>query len=490
MKLLFVFETDCPTCQLAAPYLNRIHQAGGVVEGLSQDPAEDTARFVAEVPALFPVRIDEGLAESRKLDPTTVPAFYLLDDAGSVVVNTLGFAKEAMNYYAAQLLGSPVEVAPAHDGNPAWKPGCSSRHLEPPPDLTHVGFAPAASPILRSTGSYASRIDIEDAIEYCFREFGDSLPVVPPAEPLVERMIAASGLPHNQIIGRIPPCYGEATVEKVAANAVMAGCKPELMRVLIPLVRAVCDEGFNSHGVQATTHFAAPLILINGPIRNELGFHSGQNLFSNVARSNSTLGRALQLILLNLGGARPTGIDMSTLGNPGKFSFCIAEAEESSPWEPYHAGSAVTLFACDPPRGVSEHRSRTAPGVLRAISAALATIWSYRMCNRLEALVVLCPEHATTIAGDGFTKQNVRDWLFENTGIPVSEFDGDNGEGTQFESEYTRTVIRGVECYRKFAQPEQIRIIVAGGSAGKFSAVLGSWNTGERGSQSVTYPVV
>jgi hypothetical protein len=313
--------------------------------------------------------------------------------------------------------------------------------------------------------------------------------VVPPQEHLVARCVEASGYRAREIIGRIPPCYGEATVEKIAANAVMAGCKPELMRILIPLVRAVCDERFNAHGVQATTHFAAPLVLLNGPIRNELGFHSGQNLFSNVARSNSTLGRALQLILLNLGGARPTGIDMSALGNPGKFSFCIAEAEEVSPWEPYHPGNALTLFACDPPRGVSEHRSRTAPGILRAISAALATIWSYRMCGMWEGLVVLCPEHARTIHADGFTKQDAVDWLYENTGIPVTEFDGDNGEGTQFESSYVRTTIRGVECYRKFARPEQIRLIVAGGTAGKFSAVLGSWSTGPRGSQVVTYPI-
>ena len=122
----------------------------------------------------------------------------------------------------------------------------------------------------------------------------------------------------------------------------MAGCKPQTMRVLIPLVRALCDERFNAHGVQATTQFVAPLVIVNGPIRHALGFHSRQNVFSNVARANSTLGRALQLILLNLGGARPDGIDMSVLGNAGKFSFCIAENEEESPWEPLHVEKAFT----------------------------------------------------------------------------------------------------------------------------------------------------
>src|SRR5260370_21875279 len=179
-------------------------------------------------------------------------------------------------------------------------------------------------------------------------------------------MLEGWGLGPQSVVGRIPPCYGEATVEKIAANAVMAGCLPEMMRVLLPLVRAVCDERFNAHGVQATTHFAAPLIMINGPVRQELGFWSRQNVFSNVARANSTLGRALQLLLLNLGGARPDGIDMSALGNSGKFSFCIAENEEESPCDPLHVErglrreqSAPSLCASEPPRSVSDHTAQS-----------------------------------------------------------------------------------------------------------------------------------
>ena len=474
--LLVILETDCPTCQLAVPYLNRLHELGARVEGLSQDSPADTERFAEAMPVRFPLTVDVGLQESQRRNPTSVPAFFLLDDQGQTNQATVGFAKQDMNAFAAAL-GFP-KVANEHDGKPEWKPGCGSRHLEPPQQEA------ASVPLLRSIGEAASIVDIGD--DNAHWAFGDALPVVPPTEERVQTMIGNRD--PLEIIGRIPPCYGEATIQKIAANAVMAGCRPDHLRVLIPLVRAVCDERFNAHGVQATTHFAAPLILINGPVRRELGFHSGQNMFSNVARSNSTIGRALQLMLLNLGGARPDGIDMSALGNPGKFSSCIAENEEQSPWEPFHDGSALTLLACDPPRGVSEHRSRTAPGVLRAISAALATIWSYRMCLGFEGLVVLCPEHAKTIHGDGFSKQNVRDWLFESTGIPVSEYD-DGGEGTQFVSSYVRTNIRGVECYRKFASPEQIRVIVAGGTAGKFSAVLGSWTTGPRGSQMVTCPI-
>ena len=300
-----------------------------------------------------------------------------------------------------------------------------------------------------------------------------------------------------EIIARIPPCYGEATVEKIAANAVMAGCRPEMMRVLIPLVRAVCDERFNAHGVQATTHFAAPLIIVNGPVRQELGFHSRQNVFSNVARANSTLGRALQLILLNLGGARPTAIDMSALGNPGKFSYCIAENEEENPWDALHVEqgftrdqSAISLFAAEPPHGVSEHNARTARGILKAITYALATVWSYRNCMGFEAMVILCPEHVRTIHRDGFRKQDIREFLFANTGIPLRCYqDTDSGEGVAQRSLYTEIVIDGEPCYQKFRSPESIKIVVAGGTAGKFSAVLGSWSVGPRGSQMVTYPI-
>src|SRR5262249_61924643 len=142
-----------------------------------------------------------------------------------------------------------------------------------------------------------------------------------PAAERVATMLKACALSPESVVARVPPCYGEATAEKIAANAVMAGCWPEMMRVLAPLVRAVCDERFNAHGVQATTHFAAPLVIINGPVRQELGFWSRQNVFSNVARANSTLGRALQLILLNIGGGRPDAIYKFPFGNARNVSF-------------------------------------------------------------------------------------------------------------------------------------------------------------------------
>jgi hypothetical protein len=239
------------------------------------------------------------------------------------------------------------------------------------------------------------------------------------------------------------------------------------------------------------------MTIVNGPIRQELGFTCTQNVFSNAARANSTVGRALQLILLNLGGARPDTIDMSALGNSAKFSCCIAENEEESPWEPLHVErgfkpqqSTVTVFACEPPRGISEHVSTTARGVLKAVSRALVTVWSYRVCLAPPAVVVLGAEHARTIAADGFSKANVREFLFDNTGVPLSDYaDGEPGEGAGYTKYFEEITIDGEPCYRKFASPEAIHIIVTGGTAGKFSAVLGGWGSGGHGSQLVTYPV-
>ncbi|HKV93150.1 MAG TPA: TlpA disulfide reductase family protein [Candidatus Angelobacter sp.] len=495
--LLVFFETDCPTCQLALPYLNNLESGSVQVVGFSQDDEASTREFVRQLKINFPVELDRGLEITRAFNPQSVPTFYLLDEKMQVQRTMVGFDKGGLNELASALGHAPI--APLDDGAPDWKPGCSSRHLEPE-QKTQTAEQGNDIRFLRRTGDPASLISLsenEDPFEYCRSKFGDALPVIPPTVEKVEAMVRASGLLPQAVIARVPPIYGEATVEKIAANAVMAGCVPEMMRVLLPLVRAACDERFNLHGVQATTHFAAPLIMINGPVRHELGFWSKQNVFSNVARANSSLGRAFQLILLNIGGGRPDGIDMSALGNPGKFSFCIAENEEENPWEPFHVTrglkreqSTVSLFAAEPPRGVSEHNAPQGKTVLDSISFALATVWSYRMCLMPEAIVVLCPEHVKTIHRDGFSKEQARQYLFENTGIPIRHYSADErAEGTKLTAHYKEITIRGEKCYQKFRSPEAISILVAGGTAGKFSAVIGSWATGPAGSQMVTYPI-
>jgi peroxiredoxin len=510
-SLLVFFETDCPTCQLTIPYLNRLAESlDGKAEviGISQDGEASTLELVEQAPIKFTVVLDRDLSVSREYDPQAVPTLFLIDAAGKITRTSVAFDKAELNAIAAEMLNAigvaPFELAGRRDGAPETKPGCVSRHLEPRQELRTEGGPAASVNLYVERGPRASRIAIDDDVdpyEFCYEAgFADPLPVIPPTEERVDRMLGAAQsltrLPPDQIVARVPPNYGMATLEKIAANAVMAGCRPEMMRVLIPLIRAACDERFNLHGVQATTHFAAPLVVVNGPIRRDLGFACGSNVFSNVARANSTLGRAFQLILTNIGGARPGELDMSTLGNPGKFSYCVAENEEENPWAPLHTEfgfdreqSAVTLFAAEPPHGVSEHNAREGRAILKAISRALATVFSYRFCFAWEAIVLLCPEHVKTLHRSGFTKDSIREFLFENTGVPVKEFEDEGGEGTQFTQLYQRATINGEECYRKFARPDQIKLVVAGGTAGKFSAVIGSWATGPRGSQMVCHPV-
>jgi hypothetical protein len=187
---------------------------------------------------------------------------------------------------------------------------------------------------------------------------------------------------------------------------------------------------------------------------------------------------------------------MATLASPGRFAYCIAENHAESPWQPLHVDrgyaaedSAVTLFAAAGLTVVSEHTARTGAGVLRTIAATLATTWSWRSCGRAEAVVVLCPEHAATLAADGFSKESARAFLFENTGVPLRAYEHEGTEGTQLRHGYEEISIDGEPHYRKFSDESQILLVVSGGTAGKFSGVIGGWLAGPRGSQIVTYPV-
>lgn len=507
-QLLVFVETDCPTCRLTLPYLNRLAGALGEdadrVVLISQDSAEETRALVERYEITFPVLLDDGLEASRAFDPPSVPALFLVDAAGLIERAHVGFHKADLNETAARLLmGSghePRPIADPHDGAPESKPGCSSRHLSSAVGSSETTVAPEPIDLLPGRGARASRIDVpegEDLYEYCMRMgFSPFLPVVPPTAERVDAFVDATGQPPDRVVGLVPPCYGPATIEKIAANAVMAGCRPEYMQVLVPVVRAACDERFNLHGVQATTNSATPLVILSGPAAARLGFASGAGVFGNVARANSTVGRALQLVMANLGGALPGEIDMATLGNPGRFSYCIAENHDESPWEPHHVElgfgvgeSTVTLFAATGMMEVSEHTARTGEGVLRTIAATLSVVWSWRRCGRVDAIVVVCPEHAATLAADGFTKRDARDFLFEHSGVPVWAFEHEGTEGTQNVGTYVEVEIDGQPHYRKFDDPSQIRLIVAGGTAGKFSAVLGGWLAGPKGSQTVTYPI-
>ena len=328
---------------------------------------------------------------------------------------------------------------------------------------------------------------VVDPIESLFdRGVTDGLPAVPPTRERVERAIAACGRPADELVALVPPNYGRATVEKIAINAVMAGCRPEYLPVVLAAVDAICDDAFDLHGVAATTNAPAPLLVINGPVRKALDVNCGAGLFGPGWRANATIGRAVRLVCVNVGGATPGVVSMSTLAHPGRYTYCIGEWEEQNPWEPLHvehgfgAGeSTVAALAADAPLGVYDHRSRTAPELLATIAASMAVIANHEMTHWGDTLLVLGPEHARTLAGDGWDKAAVRRFLFERLQRPVRELvpGRDGGEGlpehvlrkfAHPEREETRVP--------KFRAPEHIKIVVAGGTAGRFSAIVPGWS--------------
>jgi hypothetical protein len=326
----------------------------------------------------------------------------------------------------------------------------------------------------------------------------DGLPVVPPSRARVEQMLAASARARADLVGEVAPNYGRATVEKVAINAVMAGCRPEYFPVVLAAVEAACDPSFNLHGVSTSTHFSGPLIIAHGPIRTRIGLNCSFGVFGPGYRANATIGRALRLVMINVGGARPGETSMSTFGHPGRYTYCIGEHEEASPWPPYHASrglaateSAVTVFAGEAPHGISDHASRTARALAGSLGWSMACLWNAKHFPLYShTMLVVGPEHARTLADDGWSKDDLVRHIFETVRVPYGRLGpaDDNGEGTNL-----RFAKGGEpapdEPIPKFPSPEELHVVVAGGTAGRFSMAIPGWLGTRNGSRPVTVPI-
>src|SRR5688500_4742969 len=230
----------------------------------------------------------------------------------------------------------------------------------------------------------ASELDYGAVSELMFEAgWTDGLPTVPPTRELVKRFIDASGRAADERIGALMPLGGIATVERVAANAVMAGCKPEYMPVIITALEAMLEDRFNLNGMQCSTHMASPLVIVHGPIRQTLEINCAGNAFGQGWRSNATIGRAVKLALVNIGGARPPDVDKATLGQPGKFTFCVGENEEASPWEPLHverglnaSDSAVTVYGAEGLHNVNNQMANSPVDFLTTMASMMSTLGS------------------------------------------------------------------------------------------------------------------
>ncbi len=298
-------------------------------------------------------------------------------------------------------------------------------------------------------------------------EWGDGLPVVPPTPPRVERMVAGAGREPDEVVAEVDPRRGVATVEKIAVNAVMAGCRPEYMPVLIAAVEAVTAPEFNLHGIQTTTNPVAPLLVVNGPVRRLIGLNCGRNALGPGRRANATIGRALRLILLHVGGAVPERLDKATLGMPGKYTFCLGENEEESPWEPLHVErgfapgeSTVTAIGAQGTNNVLA----LAGGAREALvltADMMATMGNNNtLYGRGNPTVFFSPGHARQFVEQSYrTKSQVKEALFELSKIPRARFP--EREVFPLVPMRERALAGDAVCVTR--RPEDILVVVAGG---------------------------
>jgi hypothetical protein len=319
----------------------------------------------------------------------------------------------------------------------------------------------------------AEKFQVDDSLEAVSRwfyehELTDGLPIVPPTAERVAAMLRCTDREPSENLGGVPPRYGAATVEKVAINAVMAGCSPEYLPVIITAVQALLEERFNLYAVQTTTHPCAPLLVLNGPIARQLGVNCRYNVFGPGWRANATIGRAIRLILLNLGGAAPGVLDHSTQGQPSKYTYCIAENEDENPWEPLHVErgfardvSTVTVCPAENPHNVNDHVSRTARGLLTTFATTMAGMGSNNAYLFGDPLVCFGPEHAAILARDGLRKDDVRDFLFKNARTPRELWQSAGSFGLSSEH---ANIFPGENAIPIVRRKEDLIIIVAGGS--------------------------
>jgi len=280
----------------------------------------------------------------------------------------------------------------------------------------------------------ARRVEVSDSFQdiqdYCWDQgWTDGLPVVPPTEPLVRAMLAGYGGAPSFSLGTMQPRNSQATLEKIAINSVMAGCKPEYFPVVVAAVKAALDKDFNLGGNAATTGGAAQVVIVNGPIAKELGINGDAACFGPGSRANAAIGRALRLVIRNVGGLIPGVMDKATLATPGRYSFCFAENEERSPWEArniqlgYPAGSStVTVVAVRGVYTIMETTVSTGLEVLQTIVGNMkATGISnyYQIGTGAQIVLVICPEHAEEIAASGLSKSDIQEYVYQNARMPM-----------------------------------------------------------------------
>ncbi|MFT4713319.1 MAG: hypothetical protein ACJAVI_002926 [Candidatus Azotimanducaceae bacterium] len=471
-RYVLVLKEDCETCRLVAPL------AGWLTDELDLEIySQDNPKF----PLGVEVKDDTELEYSFHHKLETVPTLLVFDDSGKKgeLERTEGWDKKEWQRLTG--LEFPSEL-------PAFRPGCGSKSMDPGMlDKLAVKFGAADLEVRRLSIS-----DGEDEIEACYdRGWSDGLPLVPPTELRVVKMLQGTRRSPDEVLGDVPPDYAACTVLKVAVNAVMAGCKPEYMPVVLAAVEAALLDEFCMHGLLATTYFSGPMVVVNGPISRAIGMNSKGNALGQGNRANATIGRALQLIIRNVGGGKPQGVDRAALGNPGKYTFCFAEDETNSCWESYAVehgfdseDSTVTLFAADGVQGIVDQKSRTPESLCRSFAAGLRVASHPKMVMAADAFLVVSPEHERVFREAEWSKEKVKSVL--NDLLQINGAELIVGAGGIEEGLPLKFADKVVPKFR----PGGLNILRAGGSAGMFSAIIAGWGaSGPMGSVPVTVKV-
>ncbi|MBM3491673.1 MAG: thioredoxin [Alphaproteobacteria bacterium] len=468
--LLVFVKRECPTCVLVEPVLAALAQDGAHIV-TQDDPA-----FPAGVQRVID---DRALERSFAHDIEIVPTLLRLA-GGREVGRAIGWHRE--EWRALSGLGE------LGTGLPAERPGCGSLTQEP-------GIAEQLALRHCRVRFQARAIELgeqEDAVEAAFaRGWSDGLPVVPPTRERVYRMLQGASRQPEDVLGLAPPNLVPCTVEKVAINAVMAGCRPDYFPVVLAVIEAALTHEFCMHGLLCTTMFSGPMVIVNGPVRRAIGMNWGVNALGQGNRANATIGRALQLVIRNVGGGLPGGIDRATLGNPGKYTFCFAEDEDDTLWEPLsvehglpRGASAVTLFAGDGVQPMVDQKSRTPDSLARSFAACLTVAHHPKLALGGDAFLIVSPEHYRVFRAAGWSKQRTKDEINRLLLRPGAELM--SGVGGMAEGLPARFRDQMVPKFRQGG----LKIVRAGGQAGLFSAIVTGWAAaGDYGSSPVTKEV-
>lgn len=453
--LILVAKRACPTCALVEPLAAELTGRWPLTVYVQDDPS-----YAADVAGVID---DQALEHSYRLNIEVVPTLIRVE-GGREVERTYGWHRDDWR----RISGLPELGAQL----PALRPGCGSKTLDP-------GVAEELA-LRYGDVRFASRAvtlgDEEDAIEACYqRGWTDGLPVVPPTRERVLRMLQGTTRSPDEVLGMAPPDLAPCTVEKVAINAVMAGCKPEYLPLVLAAVEAALVDEFGMHGVLCTTMFAGPLVIVNGPAARAVGMNSGVNALGQGNRANATIGRALQLVIRNVGGGRPGEVDRATLGNPGKYTFCFAEAETAG-WDSLSVergfaatASTVTMFAAEGVQGVVDQKSRTPESLAKSFALCLRAVDHPKLAMAGDAVLVVSPEHSRVFIDAGWSKARLREELAR-----LLTFDADDMlAGAGGITEGLPAALAGTKV-AKF-RPGGLLIVRAGGSAGLFSAVIAGW---------------